>query len=101
MQTSFQAMADQWAEEFGIRAALGIGLNRGEAVVGTAGIGRMASGAGGGLACSAGAESMARGKWPPPSMPPPTRLRLRRWLLPLLRMRSMQRRPLCVLLPML
>jgi class 3 adenylate cyclase len=37
MQTSFQAMADGWAEEFGIRAALGIGLNRGEAVVGVAG----------------------------------------------------------------
>jgi class 3 adenylate cyclase len=37
MQTSFQSMADQWIEEFGIRAALGIGLNRGEAVIGTAG----------------------------------------------------------------
>ncbi len=37
MQTGFQAMADEWVEEFGIRAALGIGLNRGEAVVGVAG----------------------------------------------------------------
>jgi class 3 adenylate cyclase len=37
MQTSFQAIADEWAEKFGIRAALGIGLNRGEAVLGLAG----------------------------------------------------------------
>lgn len=34
MQTSFQAMADDWAEKFGIRTALGIGLDRGEAVIG-------------------------------------------------------------------
>lgn len=37
MQTGFQAMADDWTEEFGIRTALGIGLNRGEAVVGVSG----------------------------------------------------------------
>jgi adenylate cyclase len=37
MQTSFQAMADEWVEEFGMRTALGIGLNRGEAVVGMSG----------------------------------------------------------------
>ncbi|MEI6303369.1 MAG: adenylate/guanylate cyclase domain-containing protein [Betaproteobacteria bacterium] len=38
MQTSFQAMADEWTEEFGIRTALGIGINRGEAVVGEIGV---------------------------------------------------------------
>lgn len=37
MQTSFQGMADKWVEEFGIRTALGVGLNRGEAVVGISG----------------------------------------------------------------
>ena len=34
MQAGAQAMADEWAEEFGLRTALGIGLNSGEAVVG-------------------------------------------------------------------
>ena len=37
MQTSFQSMSDDWVEEFGIRTALGVGLNRGEAVVGLSG----------------------------------------------------------------
>jgi adenylate cyclase len=37
MQAGAQAMADQWAEEFGLRTALGIGLNSGEAVVGLSG----------------------------------------------------------------
>ena len=37
MHTSFQAMADDWVEEFGIRTALGVGLNRGEAVIGMSG----------------------------------------------------------------
>lgn len=38
MQTSFQAMADHWSEKYGICTALGIGLTRGEAVVGEFGV---------------------------------------------------------------
>jgi adenylate cyclase len=37
MQTTYQTLAQEWQDEFGIRTALGIGINRGEVVAGIAG----------------------------------------------------------------